>query len=68
MKTLPAAEPHLNEAQAEAVFGQAGQAWLLAGDTAKAHALFQRLATIAHGDGVCTTHVPTPSTKKVTHP
>ncbi len=26
----------------------------------------QRLATIAHGDGVCTTHVPTPSTKKVT--
>lgn len=26
----------------------------------------QRLATIAHGDGICTTHVPTPSTKKVT--
>jgi predicted ArsR family transcriptional regulator len=26
----------------------------------------QRLATIAHGDGVCTTHVPTQSTKKVT--
>jgi predicted ArsR family transcriptional regulator len=25
----------------------------------------QRLATIAHGDGVCTTHIPTPS-KKVT--
>lgn len=26
----------------------------------------QRLATIAHGDGICTTHVPTPPTKKVT--
>ena len=26
----------------------------------------QRLATIAHGDGVCTTHVPNPTTKKVT--
>jgi len=26
----------------------------------------QRLATIAHGDGVCTTHVPTTTTKKVT--
>ncbi len=26
----------------------------------------QRLATIAHGDGVCTTHIPNPTTKKVT--
>jgi predicted ArsR family transcriptional regulator len=26
----------------------------------------QRLATIAHGDGICTTHVPTTTTKKVT--
>jgi predicted ArsR family transcriptional regulator len=26
----------------------------------------QRLATIAHGDGICTTHIPTPPTKKVT--
>lgn len=26
----------------------------------------QRLATIAHGDGVCTTHVPNPTPKKVT--
>jgi predicted ArsR family transcriptional regulator len=25
----------------------------------------QRLATIAHGDGVCTTHVPTPTVRKV---
>lgn len=25
----------------------------------------QRLATIAHGDGVCTTHIPNPTTKKV---
>jgi len=26
----------------------------------------QRLATIAHGDGVCTTHIPTTPSKKVT--
>lgn len=26
----------------------------------------QRLATIAHGDGVCTTHIPSTPTKKVT--
>ena len=26
----------------------------------------QRLATIAHGDGVCTTHIPTATPKKVT--
>jgi predicted ArsR family transcriptional regulator len=26
----------------------------------------QRLATIAHGDGVCTTHVPVPPTRKTT--
>jgi predicted ArsR family transcriptional regulator len=26
----------------------------------------QRLATIAHGDGICTTHIPTATTKKVT--
>jgi predicted ArsR family transcriptional regulator len=25
----------------------------------------QRLATIAHGDGVCTTHIPRPVTKEV---
>lgn len=26
----------------------------------------QRLATIAHGDGVCTTHLPTPTTERAT--
>jgi predicted ArsR family transcriptional regulator len=27
----------------------------------------QRLATIAHGDGVCTTHVPTQDLTKIQH-
>ena len=28
----------------------------------------QRLATIAHGDGICTTHVTAPSLVHITHP
>jgi predicted ArsR family transcriptional regulator len=30
------------------------------------HSHVQRLATIAHGDGVCTTHIPAPHRKQVT--
>jgi hypothetical protein len=28
----------------------------------------QRLATIAHGDGICTTHIPGPLARTVAHP